>query len=104
MQKFCAVLFVICFGCSAWAAHPFQVEDMQKFSRLGDPQISPDGKWIAFVVQKKQCRKEQVLYKPLDHAGHWRRSAPVDLCRKGHKRAAAVELGFAPDLLPERPH
>lgn len=59
MQKFCAVLFVICFGCSAWAAHPFQVEDMQKFSRLGDPQISPDGKWIAFVVQKSNVEKNK---------------------------------------------
>lgn len=59
MQRLCALLFILCFAFSAWAAHPFQVEDMQKFSRLGDPQISPDGKWVAFVVQKSNVEKNK---------------------------------------------
>ena len=30
-------------------SHPFGVNDMLAMERLGDPQVSPDGKWISFV-------------------------------------------------------
>jgi len=32
------------------APHPFSVHDMLAMNRLGDPQVSPDGKWVAFNV------------------------------------------------------
>jgi dipeptidyl aminopeptidase/acylaminoacyl peptidase len=31
--------------------HPFSVHDMLAMDRISDPQVSPDGKWIAFVVR-----------------------------------------------------
>ena len=31
--------------------HPFSVHDMLAMDRLSDPQISPDGKWVAFNVR-----------------------------------------------------
>src|SRR5215472_26869 len=34
----------------AQAKHPFTFEDMMKLKRVGDPQISPDGKWVIFSV------------------------------------------------------
>jgi len=32
--------------------HPFSVHDMLVMDRLSDPQVSPDGHWIAFVLRK----------------------------------------------------
>src|SRR5437870_8457711 len=29
---------------------PMKVEDLFRFKRVADPQISPDGKWVAYVV------------------------------------------------------
>lgn len=34
----------------AFATHPIQFEDMFAMGRVADPQISPDGKWIAYTV------------------------------------------------------
>ena len=34
----------------AQAKHPFTFEDMMKLKRVGDPQVSPDGKWVIFNV------------------------------------------------------
>jgi len=32
------------------AKHPFTFEDMMKLKRVGEPQVSPDGKWVIFSV------------------------------------------------------
>src|SRR5271154_1939564 len=34
----------------AQAKHPFTFEDMMKLKRVGEPVISPDGKWVIFSV------------------------------------------------------
>ena len=49
---FFAFLALIAFGCLAFAQakHPFTFEDMMKLKRVGDPQVSPDGKWVIFSV------------------------------------------------------
>ena len=38
------------FPAYAQAKHPFTFEDMMKLKRVGDPQVSPDGKWVIFSV------------------------------------------------------
>jgi dipeptidyl aminopeptidase/acylaminoacyl peptidase len=40
------------FSCTAFAQakHPFTLEDMMKLKRVGEPEISPDGKWVIFSV------------------------------------------------------
>ena len=45
----------------ASAAHPFQVEDMQKLSRLGSTKISPDGRWVVFTVTKSDVPKNRTV-------------------------------------------
>ena len=36
---------------SQGATHPFSVHDMLAMDRISDPQVSPDNKWIVFVVR-----------------------------------------------------
>jgi len=40
----CGVVF-------AQDTHPFSIHDMLAMDRIGDPQVSPDGKWITFVLR-----------------------------------------------------
>jgi dipeptidyl aminopeptidase/acylaminoacyl peptidase len=34
------------------APHPFNVHDLVMMNRAGDPQVSPDGKWVAFQMRE----------------------------------------------------
>jgi dipeptidyl aminopeptidase/acylaminoacyl peptidase len=43
-------MFAFTLPASAQAKHPFTFEDMMKLKRVGDPQVSPDGKWVIFSV------------------------------------------------------
>jgi dipeptidyl aminopeptidase/acylaminoacyl peptidase len=45
-------LLVLAFTLPAIAQskHPFTFDDMMKLKRVGDPQVSPDGKWVIFSV------------------------------------------------------
>lgn len=49
---------------------PFDVQGLLKLSRIGDPQLSPDGKLVAFTVQSidldKNTRPRQIWIAPLD--------------------------------------
>jgi dipeptidyl aminopeptidase/acylaminoacyl peptidase len=49
---FLASLAFIAFALpvSAQAKHPFTFEDMMKLKRVGEPEVSPDGKWVIFSV------------------------------------------------------
>jgi len=45
------VLIFICgFTAFAQVKHPFTFEDMMKLKRAGEPEVSPDGKWVIFSV------------------------------------------------------
>jgi dipeptidyl aminopeptidase/acylaminoacyl peptidase len=52
-----SLLLVLCVSLAALSAvptdrnHPFSVHDMLTMDRLSDPQVSPDGKWIVFVLR-----------------------------------------------------
>jgi len=39
--------------------HPFSIHDMLAMDRLSDPQVSPDGKWIAFVLRKTDLEENK---------------------------------------------
>jgi dipeptidyl aminopeptidase/acylaminoacyl peptidase len=45
-------LSLIAFAIPAFAQakHPFTFEDMMKLKRVGEPEVSPDGKWVIFSV------------------------------------------------------
>jgi dipeptidyl aminopeptidase/acylaminoacyl peptidase len=46
----CLALIAFSLSIAAQAKHPFTFEDMMKLKRVGDPQVSPDGKWVIFSV------------------------------------------------------
>jgi dipeptidyl aminopeptidase/acylaminoacyl peptidase len=43
-------LISFAFPAFAQAKHPFTFEDMMKLKRVGEPEVSPDGKWVIFSV------------------------------------------------------
>jgi dipeptidyl aminopeptidase/acylaminoacyl peptidase len=49
---FLAALALIAFVIPSFpqAKHPFTFEDMMKLKRVGEPEVSPDGKWVIFSV------------------------------------------------------
>jgi dipeptidyl aminopeptidase/acylaminoacyl peptidase len=44
------VLVTLALFAAAQAKHPFTFEDMMKLKRVGEPEVSPDGKWVIFSV------------------------------------------------------
>jgi dipeptidyl aminopeptidase/acylaminoacyl peptidase len=45
---------------TATGAHPFTVDDMLSFERIGDPTASPDGKLVAFTVSKPDLQANKM--------------------------------------------
>jgi len=43
-------LIAFTFPTFAQVKHPFTFEDMMKLKRVGEPEVSPDGKWVIFSV------------------------------------------------------
>ena len=53
------VLIFICgFTAFAQVKHPFTFEDMMKLKRVGEPEVSPDGKWVIFSVVEVPISKD----------------------------------------------
>src|SRR5579864_6946295 len=52
MRRLSLSLLVLAFTVPAFAQakHPFTFEDMMKLKRVGEPEVSPDGKWVIFSV------------------------------------------------------
>src|SRR6266446_4603382 len=53
MPRFAALLLTLIVVAPASAQDakppPMQIDDLFRFKRLSDPQISPDGKWVVYV-------------------------------------------------------
>jgi dipeptidyl aminopeptidase/acylaminoacyl peptidase len=41
------------------ARHPLKLDDLSRFRNVNDPQISPDGKWIAYVVSTTNAKDDK---------------------------------------------
>jgi dipeptidyl aminopeptidase/acylaminoacyl peptidase len=51
----CIIIFIISYGgifgkLPAQSQRPMEIEDLFRAKRVSDPQLSPDGQWVAFVV------------------------------------------------------
>ena len=50
MRRIQVLLLVLCLNVLVLAGRPIQFEDMFAMGRVSDPHISPDGRWVAYVV------------------------------------------------------
>src|SRR5262245_3546314 len=41
------------------ARHPLRLDDLARFRNIGDPQISPDGQWIAYTVSTIDTKEDK---------------------------------------------
>src|ERR1051325_9617087 len=44
------MLASVCLAAFAGEPRPMQIEDLFRAKRLSDPQVSPDGRWVAYTV------------------------------------------------------
>jgi dipeptidyl aminopeptidase/acylaminoacyl peptidase len=61
MKTFWCAAFAAFVASTAFAGHPFRVEDMQQVQRIGSPRMSPDGKWVAFPVSRSDVAKNRMV-------------------------------------------
>ena len=45
---------------------PLKVEDVHQERRVADPQVSPDGKWVAYTLSTTDRRRGKVGYRHVD--------------------------------------
>jgi dipeptidyl aminopeptidase/acylaminoacyl peptidase len=88
------LLMICCSLCGfAQSKHPFTFEDMMQLKRIGEPIVSPDGKWVAFSavdVNLDANTKTSHLWIVPVSGGESRRLTPAD--GPGEDR-----IRFAPD-------
>jgi dipeptidyl aminopeptidase/acylaminoacyl peptidase len=56
------LLLVLAFAFSLAAQttrHPIRLDDLTRFRNVGDPQISPDGQWVAYVVGATDAKEDK---------------------------------------------
>ena len=54
-----ALLFVVSQLAAAETRHPLSLDDLTRPRSVGDPQLSPDGKWIAYTVGTVDAEKDR---------------------------------------------
>ena len=94
MLRRISLILLCCSLCSfAQSKHPFTFEDMMQLKRIGEPIVSPDGKWVGFaavdVNLDENTRTPHLWIVPLA-GGEARRLTPAS--GKGEDR-----IRFAPD-------
>ena len=87
-------LLICCSLCGfAQTKRPFTFEDMMQLKRIGEPIVSPDGKWVAFsavdVDLEKNTKTPHLWIVPIA-GGDSRRLTPAD-------GAGEDRVRFAPD-------
>src|SRR5439155_13183710 len=45
--------------CAQTPRRPLKLDDLARFRTVGDPQLSPDGKWIAYVVSTIDTKEDK---------------------------------------------
>jgi len=88
--------------------HPFSVQDMLAMDRLSDPQVSPDGKWIVFVLRpavggySKSCQWQPDLEASKGRTDLWLvRADGTDLRRLTSHPEGDSNPRWAPDGPPK---
>jgi dipeptidyl aminopeptidase/acylaminoacyl peptidase len=102
---FAALLLALSTLAPAQAKHPFTFEDMMQLKRVGDPQVSPDGKWVIFSVVDvdlaANTKTPHIWIVPLnDHVGT---AAPGRPAERSSAASSAAERILIADQDADRP-
>ena len=54
--KMIGAVLVALASSAAAAPHGLTIDDMLAMERVSDPQVSPDGTWVAFSAMQRACR------------------------------------------------
>ncbi len=107
MRRLLLSLLVLAFTLPALAQakHPFTFDDMMKLKRVGDPQVSPDGKWVIFSVVdvdlEANTKTPHIWIVPLDtHVGTAAPGRPAEQSSAGSSSAERILI---PDQDGDRP-
>jgi dipeptidyl aminopeptidase/acylaminoacyl peptidase len=88
------LVFAFILSAIAQAKYPFTFEDMMKLKRVGDPQVSPDGKWVIFSVVdvdfEANTKTPHVWIVPLDHVGTAAPGRPAEQSPTGSSSAERI--------------
>ena len=69
------------------AKRPYALDDLAKFKTVADPQVSPDGKWIAYTVGSMDVEKGQARHRRLDgELGRHRRRVQLTSSKDSESR------------------
>jgi len=97
MRRLLLSLLVLAFTLPAVAQikHPFTFDDMMKLKRVGDPQASPDGKWVIFSVVdvdlEANTKTPHIWIVPLDaHVGTAAPGRPAEQSSAGSSSAERI--------------
>jgi Tol biopolymer transport system component len=62
MKRILAILsFLVLFASFSLAQRPFNFDDMMKLRRVSDPQLSPDGRTVAFMIGDVDMNANRVI-------------------------------------------
>src|SRR5246500_3178309 len=90
----CLALIAFTSSLAAQSKHPFTFEDMMKLKRVGDPQVSPDGKWVIFSVVdvdlEANTKTPHVWIVPLDQVGTAAPGRPAEQSPTGSSSAERI--------------
>lgn len=64
-----AVLSLLVYGTAVGAARPFDVDDLVRLARVSDPQVSPDGRLVAYALRETDMEGDRGI------SGIWLASA-----------------------------
>src|SRR5438445_2341058 len=60
LSRILLVIFVLVTLLPAQTArHPLKIDDLARFRDVRDPQISPDGQWVAYVVSTVDTKEDK---------------------------------------------
>ena len=65
LRKNCSLIFFLILTLATGliaqtAKRPFKLDDLARLREVRDPQLSPDGQWIAYVVAARSLDQEQM--------------------------------------------
>src|SRR5438445_12981832 len=60
LSRILILIFAAAITVSAQTArHPLKLDDLARFRNVNDPQLSPDGQWIAYTVSTTDVKEDK---------------------------------------------